>query len=138
VRCAILISICIALTALAPSCTKVALPPQVTVSEIEPSGHAAKPPDCDMPVLRSEPLADFRKVDIIEAVGNTWESENDVLPEVKRKACETGADAIVITGSKSETTEGLVGYYVGAYAIVYGKQKASTIEGGTTSYPLHQ
>jgi len=91
-----------------------------------------------MPVLRSEPLMDFRKVDIIEAVGSRFESESEVLPAVKRKACETGADAIVITGSKSETTEGMVGYYVGAYAIVYGQHKASTIEGGTTSYPFHR
>lgn len=123
----------VALTS-ANGCAKVALPPQVQVSEIEPSGRAAKPPDCDMPVLRAEPLADFRKVDIIEAVGNRFVSEDDVMPIVKRKACETGADAIVITGSKAQTSEGTTGYYLGAYAIVYGKRKASTVEGGTTSY----
>jgi hypothetical protein len=119
---------------LAAGCAKVALPPQADVSEIEPSGRAAKPPDCDMPVLRSPPLQDYREVAIIEGVGNTFLSEADVLPVVKRKACETGADAIVITGSKSQTSEGLVGYYVGAYAIVYGKRNSATIEGSPTSY----
>jgi hypothetical protein len=135
VRTAILITLGAAIAiAASAGCAKVAMPPQVTVSEIEPSGRAAKPPDCDMPVLRAEPLDDYRKVDIIEGVGSRWESEADVLPAVKRKACETGADAIVITGSKSQTTEAIVGYYVGAYAIVYGKRNPSTVEGGVTSY----
>jgi hypothetical protein len=98
------------------------LPPQVTLSEIEPSGRAAKPPECNMPVLRHEPLRDFRKVAIVEALGNVHESEADVLPAVQRKACETGADAIVVLTSKSQTTETATGYYINSVAIVYGKE----------------
>jgi hypothetical protein len=100
----------------------IALPPQVSVAEIEPSGHAAKPPDCDMPVLRHDPLTDFRKVAILEGVGNLYASESDVLPAVQRKACGTGADAIVVFVSKSQTSEALTGYYINAVAIVYGKR----------------
>jgi hypothetical protein len=100
----------------------IALPPQVTLSEIEPSGRAAKPPDCEMPVLRHDPLTDFRKVAIVEGVGSLYGSESDVLPAVQRKACETGADAIVIGTSKSQTSEELTGYYINAVAIVYGKR----------------
>src|SRR5882757_10614406 len=103
----------------------IALPPQVSVADVEPSGHAAKPPDCNMPVLRHEPLADFRKVAIVEGVGNLYASEADVLPAVQRKACETGADAIVVYTSKSQTSEALTGYYINAVAIVYGKRNPS-------------
>src|SRR5258708_25887025 len=81
----------------------VSLPPQVTLSEMEPSGRAAKPPDCNMPVLRHEPLRAFRKVAIVEALGNVYANEADVLPAVQRKACETGAHAIVVLTSKSQT-----------------------------------
>ncbi len=114
-------------------CARVSLPPQVDVAEIQPSGRAAKPPDCNMPVLRSDPLTDFRKVAIIEATANEFDNERDILPSVQRAACGTGADAIVIIKSKSQTSEGLVGYYLGAYAIVYGRVSPSVVEGGTTS-----
>ncbi len=89
---------------------------------MEPSGRAAKPPDCNMPVLRHEPLRDFRKVAIVEAMGNVYASEADVLPALQRKACETGADAIVINTSRSQTTETATGYYINSVAIVYGKE----------------
>ena len=97
------------------------LPAQVTYTEIQPSGSAAKPPNCDIKVLKHEPLTEYRKVGIIEGQGSVYGSEEDVLPAVKRKACETGADAIVILTSKSQTTENMVGYYIDAVAIVYGK-----------------
>ncbi|HEY6394408.1 MAG TPA: hypothetical protein VIX12_03255 [Candidatus Binataceae bacterium] len=113
-------------------CARVAsLPPQVTVAEIEPSGRAAKPPDCNMPVLRSDPLGDFRKIAIVEGVGNVYDSESDVLPLVQRKACETGADALVIVASKSQTSEGLTGYYINSVAIIYGKDTGETIHGAS-------
>jgi hypothetical protein len=106
----------------ASGCIKAAtLPPQAVYTEIEPSGSAAKPPDCNMPVLHHEPLTEYRKVGLVEATGSVYDSEADVLPAAKRKACESGADAIVILTSKSQTTEGLVGYYLDAEAIVYGK-----------------
>jgi hypothetical protein len=97
------------------------IPPQATYTEIQASGVAAKPPDCDIKVLRHEPLTEYRKVGIVEGTGSVYASEADVLPVVKRKACETGADAIIILASKSQTTENLVGYYINAVAIVYGK-----------------
>jgi hypothetical protein len=97
----------------------VALPPQAQVSEIEASGHAAKGPGCDMPILRSDPLTDFRKVAIIEGLGSVYVEEKDVMPVVLRAACETGADALVIYASKSQTSENMTGYYINAVAIVY-------------------
>ena len=114
--------ITIALAIAAAGCAQIALPPQVTLSEVEPSGRAAKPPDCNMPVLRHEPLTDFRKVAIVEALGNRFASESDVLPAVQRKACETGADAIVVLTSRAQTSEASTGYYINSVAIVYGRE----------------
>src|SRR5262249_14970841 len=85
----------------------VALPPQITMSEVEPSGRPAKPPNCGLPVLRSAPLADYREVAIIEGLGNRFVEEKDVLPLVVAKACETGADAIVIHDSRGQTSENM-------------------------------
>ncbi len=113
-----------AAAALAACAQVYSFPPQVKYSEIEPPGRAAKPPDCDMPVLRSEPLKDFRKVAIIEGTGNVYAEEKDVLPVVKRRACESGADAIILLTSKSQTTEGMVGYYIDSVAIVYGSNQS--------------
>ena len=102
--------------------TTVALPPQVTLSEVEPSGRAAKPPNCDLPVLRGAPLTDYREVAIIEGLGNRFVEEKDVLGPVISKACETGADALVIQDSRAQTSENMTGYYINAIAIVYGKK----------------
>jgi hypothetical protein len=119
VRAAVIVVLMLA----AAGCARVvSLPPQVTLSEVEPSGRAAKPPDCNMPVLRHEPLTDYRKVAIVEALGNRFADEAAVLPAVQRKACETGADAIVVTESRAQTTEDATGYYINSVAIVYGKQ----------------
>ena len=62
------------------------IPPQATYTEIQASGAAAKPPNCDIKVLRHEPLTEYRKVGIIEGTGSVYASEEDVLPAVKRKA----------------------------------------------------
>ncbi len=116
-----LVLIAIAAVALA-GCAKIAMAPQVTLSEVEPSGRPALPPDCKMPVLRSRPLTAYREVAIIEGLGNVFVSESDVLPAVVAKACETGADAIVINESRSQTSENMTGYYINAIAIIYKKE----------------
>jgi hypothetical protein len=116
------IALAVAAAGLAAACGRaMQLPPQVTYTEIERSGRAAEPPNCNIPVLRHDPLTAYRKVGLIEATGSVYATEEDVMPAVRRKACESGADAIVILTSKSQTTEGLVGYYIDAEAIIYGK-----------------
>jgi hypothetical protein len=103
-------------------CLKAAeLPPQATVAEIEPSGRPAKGPDCTLPILRDEPLTDFRQVSIIEGLGPRFGVESDVMPVVMRAACETGADALLIKASKAQTSENMTGYYINAVAIIYVK-----------------
>jgi hypothetical protein len=116
------IAIALLIVATLAACTVVAMPPQITMAEVEPSGKAARPPGCDMPVLRSPPLADYREVAIIEGLGNRFVEEKDVLPGVVAKGCETGADALVIQDSRAQTSENMTGYYINAIAIVYGKK----------------
>jgi len=102
-------------------------PPEVTVAEMEPSGRAAKDPNCPMAVLHTEPITEYRKIALIDAVAAPGTPEKEILPSMTRKACETGADALVIVTSKaqhSETPEGMVaggqtGYYISAVAIIY-------------------
>src|SRR5260370_40555219 len=90
-------SLLVTLTMVAWGCARVgSLPPQATLAEIEPSGRAAKPPNCDMPVLRHEPLTDFRKVAIVEGLGNVFASESDVLATTQRTASESASAAHVI------------------------------------------
>ncbi len=107
-------------------CSKITLPPQVTLSEVTPSGRPALPPDCKMPVLRSLPSAHFSEVAIIEGLGSVYADEDQVLPAVVRKACEAGVDAIVIMESRGQTSEEMTGYYVNAIAIVYLKDHETT------------
>jgi hypothetical protein len=121
------LSIALLLVAMLVACSKVALPPQITMSEVEPSGKAAKPPDCNLPVLRAAPLTEYREVAIIEGLGNRFVEEKDVLPLVIAKGCETGADALVINDSRAQTSENMTGYYINAIAIIYGK-KHPTVE----------
>jgi hypothetical protein len=106
---------------LSAGCAPVGLsyPPEIRVSEIEPSGRAARAPDCPMPVLNADPLTDFRKVAIIEGIGNVYESDAAVEEAVRKKACETGADAIIVHTRKRQTSEAITGYYINAIAIVY-------------------
>lgn len=103
-------------------CVKAALiPPQAVYTEVQPSGRAAKSPNCDMPVLHTEPLADYTKVGIVEGRGSRYATEDEVMKVVRQKACESGADAIVILTSKAQTSEGFTGYYIDATAIIYGQ-----------------
>jgi len=81
-----------------------------------------------MPVLRENPIQSYREVAIIEGLGNVFEKESDVLPAVIKKSCETGADAIVIHESRSQTSENMTGYYINAIAIIYGEQQGPAVQ----------
>src|ERR1700693_3943362 len=114
------IGVVLSMTMILSACTTVAMPPQVTISEVEPSGKPARPPNCGLPVLRFAPSGDYREVAIIEGVGNRFVEEKDVLPLVVARGCETGADALIIQESRAQTSEQMTGYYINAIAIVYG------------------
>jgi len=81
---------------------------EVDVTQLAPYVHAAKAPDCKMPVLANLPLTTYRQVAIVEAWADLKDKDNDVLPALRRKACETGADALVIINSQHQDIKNLL------------------------------
>jgi hypothetical protein len=88
------------------------LPPSATVTEIEPTTRPARSPDCYMPVLYADPTVDYKKIAIVDGWGSLKASQEQVLEVVKRKACETGADALLILNGTEQTNRKLL--YEGA------------------------
>jgi hypothetical protein len=83
-------------------------PLQVEVTQLGPYTHAAKAPDCRMPVLESMPLQALSQIAIVEAWADAKDQSPDVLPALQRKACETGADALVIINSEHQDIKNMV------------------------------
>jgi hypothetical protein len=73
-------------------------------SEIEP----AKPPDCNMPVLVTQPTTPYKEVAIVEAWADIKDTKAQVLPALKRKACATGAQALLILNAQSQDIKRLL------------------------------
>jgi hypothetical protein len=80
------------------------MPPTATVTEIETVTRPAKDPNCYMPVIYAEPTVDYRKIAIVDAWSSLNYSKQQVLDEVKRKACETGADAVLVLSGNQQVT----------------------------------
>lgn len=89
-------------------CSSSRTPMEVDVTQIASYVNAAKSPDCDMPVLATMPLTPYQQVAIVEAWADLKDNQSDVIPALKRKACETGADAIVILNSKHQDVKNLL------------------------------
>jgi hypothetical protein len=75
---------------------------QVNVTQLANYINPARPPSCEIPVLESMPLTNFKEVAIVEAWADLQDKKSDVIPAMRRKACETGADALVITNSQHQ------------------------------------
>lgn len=89
-------------------CATQRVPMTVEVTQLAPYEHAAKPPDCRMPVLNTLPLTDYEQVAIVEAWADLKDQPDDVLPALQRKACETGADALVVINSAHQDIKNLL------------------------------
>jgi len=61
-----------------------------------------------MPVLSTLPLTTYDQVAIVEAWADLKDQADDVLPALQRKACETGADALVIVNSSHQDIKNLL------------------------------
>jgi hypothetical protein len=83
-------------------------PLQVQVTQLGPYSHAAKAPDCQMPVLERMPLKNLSQIAIVEAWADVKDLPPDVMPALERKACETGADALVIINSQHQDIKNLL------------------------------
>ena len=101
-------TICIALGAVIAGCGAQKTTLQVEITQLGPYTHAAKPPDCQMPVLELMPLGTLSQVAIVEVWADVKDQPPDVLPALQRKACETGADALVIINSTHQDVKNLL------------------------------
>jgi hypothetical protein len=81
---------------------------RVDLTQLAPYIHAAKPPNCPMPVMESMPIGDYKQVAIVEAWGSLADETPDLLPALTRRACEAGADALVIINSQHQDIKHLV------------------------------
>jgi hypothetical protein len=77
-------------------------PTQVLVTPVSTEIRPGKPPDCDMPVLTQEPTTGYQELAIGEAWSDDKEDPVKVLPELKRQACGTGAQALLIISGKKQ------------------------------------
>lgn len=101
-------AIWIALSAVIAGCGSQKTPLQVAVTQLGPYTHAAKTPDCKMPVLELMPLGRLSQIAIVEVWADQKDQPPDVLPALQRKACETGADALVIINSEHQNIKNLL------------------------------
>lgn len=103
-----LVALTLATGALIAGCGSQRSPLQVSVTQLGPYGHAAKGPTCQMPVLGTLPLKPLSQIAIVEAWADSKDQPPDVLPALESKACETGADALVIINSEHQDIKNLL------------------------------
>lgn len=99
-------ALAIALAAMAlfvGGCFEAEIPaPSATVSPMTSVMRPAKPPNCPLQVLNTMPAADIQQLALVDTWGDQVAADSDLLPVLKSKACEVGADAVVITSDKSQ------------------------------------
>ena len=95
--------------------------PSATVSPMTSIMRPAKGPNCPLQVLSTMPAADVQQIALVDTWGDQSANDADLLPVLKRKACEVGADAVVITSDKSQHEgEQLEGYDASVHSNVGG------------------
>jgi hypothetical protein len=100
------IALAVVLTAIAPlfgGCFETEIPaPSATVSPMTSTMRPAKGPNCPLQVLSTMPTVDVQQLALVDTWGDQSANDADLLPVLKSKACEVGADAVVITSDKSQ------------------------------------
>jgi hypothetical protein len=83
-------------------------PTEVMVSQVSSEIDPAKPPDCDMPVLTTQPTKPYKVVAIVDLWADIKKTKAEVVPALKRKGCATGAQALLILNAKSQDVKQLL------------------------------
>jgi hypothetical protein len=92
-----------AMAMLVVGCFELEVPaPSATVSPMTTVMRPARPPNCPLEVLHSMPAADVQQLALVDTWGDESAKDTDLLRVLKRKGCEVGADAVVITSDKSQ------------------------------------
>lgn len=77
---------------------------------------------CEVQILHQNPAGKTREVAMLKVDGAPAQRE-DILSLLKRKACEAGANAVVINGMGKKRVEGVMVDHVEATALVVGTVK---------------
>src|SRR5712692_5067598 len=77
-------------------------PAEATLSWLAPQTRAAKPVDCSMLLLSDLPNADYQEIAIVEVSDDFDADPQEAVDLARRKACETGADALVILENQQQ------------------------------------
>jgi hypothetical protein len=104
----VMAGLCAAFTMNAAACSNQRTPLDVSVTQLAPYVNAAKDPNCTIPILSAMPMGSYTQVAIVEAWADVKDTKEDVLPGLRRKACETGADALVILNSTHQDVKQLL------------------------------
>jgi hypothetical protein len=105
-------------------------PPIVNTTPLGVAMRPAKPPDCPMPILDSMPLADHQQLALVDAWGDLAVKDDDLLAQLKRQACQVGADAVVLTSQQTQHEGDLrVGAAPGRFGNIGPGSEASIEEG---------
>jgi hypothetical protein len=87
------------------------------------SSEGSMPPaKCEVRILRKNPAGKTREVATLKVEGAPAQHE-DILSLLKRKACEAGANAIVIKSMGKTRVEGVKMDHIDAVALVVGTPK---------------
>jgi hypothetical protein len=81
--------------------------PEVSVTQIASANLVPKSPDCHLPILYVEPTRGFRKLAIVEGWGPE-EQRSYLMTSVEKKACELGADSLLVVSDTAQITTKLV------------------------------
>ncbi len=85
---------------------------------------SAPPAKCEVRILHDKPAGKSREVATLEADGAPAQHE-DILSLLKRKACEAGANAVVIKTMAKTRVAGVTVDHVEAVALMIGTPKPS-------------
>jgi hypothetical protein len=95
------------LMAVLAGCASQKDPPEATISWLAPRTRAAKPADCAMPMLTAMPNVDYQQVAIVE-ISADYDEDDQVMSQLaRREACQTGADALVVTADQRQKLGGV-------------------------------
>jgi hypothetical protein len=83
---------------------------------------SSPPAKCEVQVLHDEPVGRTREVATLNVEGAPAQHE-DILSLLKRKACEAGANAVLIKSMGKRRVEGVKVDYVEAVALMIGTPK---------------
>jgi hypothetical protein len=118
------------MVSMAAACAQINPPPgpQVSVTQLGSFNRAPKAADCHLSLLNREPIGDFTKIAIVEGWGSE-EQRSDLMTAVEEKACELGADSLLVVSDNSQSTIHLAYDPAGEQAGIEGDPSIATSKG---------